>query len=106
ARTPVVELDPDPSTQFRRWFDAAAVAVELPQAMALATAGANAHPSVRMVLMQHFDDDGLVFHTNYTGRKARELEAVPHAALLFHWYALGRQVRIEGAVARASAEES
>ena len=57
-----------------------------------------------MVLAKGFDDRGIVFFTNYGSRKAGELEANPHAALLFHWPALGRQVRVEGAVdARAAA---
>jgi pyridoxamine 5'-phosphate oxidase len=101
-----VELDADPLTQFSRWFEDAGAAVEMPQAMALATADANARPSVRLVLLQRFDADGFVFHSNYTSRKGRELHAVPHAALLFHWYPLGRQVRIEGTVGRITAEES
>ena len=99
-------LDPDPLTQFGRWLDDARAAVELPQAMALATADASGRPSVRMVLLQRFGADGLVFHSNYTSRKGRELEEMPYAALLFHWYPLGRQVRVEGPVERATAEES
>jgi pyridoxamine 5'-phosphate oxidase len=101
-----VELDPDPLTQFGRWLEDARAAVELPQAMALATIDADATPSVRMVLLQRHGADGLVFHTNYTSRKGRALLAVPQAALLFHWYPLGRQVRIEGPVERLPAEES
>ncbi|HLY94811.1 MAG TPA: pyridoxamine 5'-phosphate oxidase [Gaiellaceae bacterium] len=101
-----MELDPDPLMQFGLWFEDARAAVELPQAMALATADADSRPSVRMVLLQRFGADGFVFHSNYTSRKGRELEAVPYAALLFHWYALGWQVRIEGAVERVATEES
>ena len=71
--------------------------------MALATATPDAAPSLRMVLNKGFDERGLVFYTNYGSRKGAELEANPHAALLFHWPELGRQVRIEGEVARVSA---
>ena len=101
-----MELDPDPFAQFGRWLEDARAAVELPQAMALATVDADARPSVRMVLLQRFGDDGFVFHSNYTSRKGRDLQAVPHAALLFHWYPLGRQVRIDGGVERLSEVES
>jgi pyridoxamine 5'-phosphate oxidase len=74
--------------------------------MAVATATADAAPSVRMVLLKDVDERGLVFYSHYTSRKGRELEANPQAALLFHWSPLGRQVRVEGSVERVSAEES
>ena len=74
--------------------------------MALATATAGGSPSVRMVLLKSFDERGLVFFSHYTSRKGRELEANPRAALLFHWSALGRQVRVEGRVERLAADES
>ncbi|MDX6483422.1 MAG: pyridoxamine 5-phosphate oxidase [Gaiellaceae bacterium] len=101
------DLDPDPLRQFETWFDAARVAgVRAPEAMALATATPDGTPSVRMVLLKGADERGYVFFTSYESRKGRELEANPQAALLFHWEALGRQVRIEGMVERASPEES
>ncbi|MDX6487852.1 MAG: pyridoxamine 5-phosphate oxidase [Gaiellaceae bacterium] len=101
------DLDPDPLRQFETWFDAARVAgVRAPEAMALATATPDGIPSVRMVLLKGADERGYVFFTSYESRKGRELEANPQAALLFHWEALGRQVRVEGMVERASAEES
>jgi pyridoxamine 5'-phosphate oxidase len=59
-----------------------------------------------MVLLKSFDERGFVFATGYTSRKGRELDENPRAALVFHWYELGRQVRIEGGVERTSAEES
>jgi pyridoxamine 5'-phosphate oxidase len=59
-----------------------------------------------MVLLKRADEDGFAFHTNYESRKAVELAANPHAALLFHWQPLGLQVRVEGRVERVSAEES
>lgn len=75
-------------------------------ACALATASEGAVPSVRMVLLKIVDDRGFVFFTNYSSRKARELEANPVAALCFNWPTLQQQVRVEGAVARISDQES
>jgi pyridoxamine 5'-phosphate oxidase len=100
------DLAADPLEQFRRWFAEAADAVDVPEAMALATATRDGAPSVRMVLLKGFDERGLVFYSHYTSRKGRELEANPQAALLFHWRPLGRQIRVEGAVERVSGEES
>jgi pyridoxamine 5'-phosphate oxidase len=101
------DLDPDPLVLFGRWFDEArAEGAFEPDAAALATAGADGRPSARMVLTKGFDESGIVFFTNYASRKADELEANPHAALLFHWPVLGRQVRIEGGVARVSRGET
>ncbi len=100
------DLDPDPLVQFDRWYEEAAAVVDAPEAMALATADAGGAPSVRMVLMKHRDGAGVVFHTNYDGRKAAELTANPRAALLFYWAPLGRQVRVEGPVSRVSDAES
>lgn len=73
---------------------------------ALATAAADGHPSVRMVLLRGVDERGFVFFTNYQSRKGRELDANPHAALCFHWVALDEQIRIEGGVERVTAAES
>jgi pyridoxamine 5'-phosphate oxidase len=99
--------DPNPLHQFAAWFtDAEAAGVREPQAAALATASAYGAPSARMVLVKAFDERGFVFFTNYNSRKSQELGVNPHAALLFHWDPLGRQVRIEGPVERTSAEES
>jgi pyridoxamine 5'-phosphate oxidase len=100
------DLAADPLEQFRHWFEEAAAAVEVPEAMAVATATADGAPSLRMVLLKSFDERGLVFFTHYTSRKGRELEANPRAALLLHWSPLGRQVRVEGRVERLPAEES
>jgi pyridoxamine 5'-phosphate oxidase len=94
------DLAADPLEQFRRWYGEAAGVVEVPEAMALATAAPAGSPSVRMVLLKGFDERGLVFFSHYTSRKGREMEANPRAALLFHWSALGRQVRVEGNVER------
>ncbi len=100
------DLAADPLEQFRRWYDDAAGAVDVPEAMALATAAPTGAPSVRMVLLKGFDERGLVFYSHYTSRKGGELEANPRAGLLFHWPPLGRQVRVEGAVERVAEEDS
>jgi pyridoxamine 5'-phosphate oxidase len=101
------DVDPDPVRQFAAWFqDAASAGVRAPEAMAVATASSEGAPSVRMVLMKHFDERGCVFYSNYDSRKGAELAANPRAALLFFWDLLGRQVRIEGGAERTSTEES
>ena len=98
---------PDPFDLFRAWFDEARVAGQpLPNAMSVSSVGANGSPASRMVLLSSFDRRGFVFHTNYESRKGTEFSASPRAALLFWWQSLDRQVRIEGTVARTSAEES
>lgn len=101
------DMAADPLDQFQRWFaDAEAADVRAPHAMALATAGADGAPSVRMVLLKGSGSDGFVFFTGYGSRKGSELDANPRAALLFYWDPLGRQVRVEGSVERVSAAES
>lgn len=100
------DLDSDPAEQFRRWYDEASAVVDLPEAVALATADAHGRPSVRMVLAKALDDRGVKFHTGHGSRKAREVDATGRGALLFYWPPLGRQVRIEGPVERVSDEES
>jgi pyridoxamine 5'-phosphate oxidase len=101
------DADLDPVVQFHRWFErAGAAGVRIPVALAVATATPGGAPSMRMVLMKACDEHGVVFFTNYESRKGLELAVNPRAALLFYWDVLGRQVRIEGPVARTSAEES
>ena len=100
------DVDPDPFVQFGRWFDDAAVVMEAPEAMAVASVGADGRPSVRMVLLKQWGEEGFIFHTNYDSRKGRELTDRPVAALLFYWEPRGRQVRIEGPVRRTGDEES
>jgi len=97
----------DPFRQFEIWFRQAEETVtRLPNAMALATAGRDGKPSVRMVLLKGFDDRGFVFYTNYESQKAGELADNPQASLLFYWSEFGRQIRITGAVTKVSREES
>src|SRR5262245_30924602 len=90
------EYSGDPFEQFHAWLDA--------EVVALATASAAGLPSVRMVLLKGADEQGLVFFTSYVSRKGRELAENPRAAMLIH--SPGRQIRIEGAVEKVSAEES
>jgi pyridoxamine 5'-phosphate oxidase len=97
----------DPLQQFALWLDQA-LAAQLPEpnAMTLATVGADGRPSTRIVLIKGFDARGIVWYTNYNSRKGRELAAHPYAALQFHWVELERVVRVEGRVEKTSASES
>ncbi|HWG54985.1 MAG TPA: pyridoxamine 5'-phosphate oxidase, partial [Gaiellaceae bacterium] len=99
-------LDPDPLAQFDRWFAEAAAVVAVPEAVALATAAPDGRPSLRTVLLKGADARGFSFFTNTESRKGRELAQNPHAALLFHWAQLGRQVRVEGPVERVPPDEA
>lgn len=100
-------IDADPIRQFQRWFMFAKRAgCFWPNSVCVATATPAGKPSARLMLLKGYDARGFVFYTNYESRKARELEANPHAALTFHWVELIRQVRIEGRIERASWEES
>ncbi len=102
-----MNLDSDALRQFHLWFGEAETAgVATPEAMALATAATDGRPSARMVLLKGADERGFGFYTNYESRKGDELAANPHAALLFHWQPLGRQVRVEGDVERIASGES
>lgn len=97
----------DPLALFTRWFDAARNAGLIePTAMTLATADSSGRPSARTVLLKGFDEDGFRFYTNRESRKAHELTANPHAALVFWWDRLERQIRIEGKVAELPASVS
>lgn len=97
----------DPLHQFQQWLNEAIDArVPEPNAMTLATVGADGRPSTRIVLIKGCDERGIAWYTNYDSRKGRELAMNPHAALQFHWVELERVVRIEGTVSRVSQEES
>ena len=96
-----------PMLQFQHWFAQALKKNILePNAMTLSTVGLQGRPSSRPVLIKDFDDQGIVWYSNYDSRKGRELEATPFAALGFHWVALERVVRIEGRVEKVSVEQS
>jgi pyridoxamine 5'-phosphate oxidase len=91
------DLDDDPIVLFRRWFvDAQASGPLEAEAMTLATATPDGRPSARIVLLKGIDADGFSFYTNRESRKGRELAANPHVALVWHWAALERQVRVTG----------
>ena len=101
------DVDPDPIVQFGRWFEQARAAELLePNAMTLATASREGIPSARIVLLKGLGEGGFTFYTNYESQKGRELNENPHAALVFYWGPLERQVRITGIVERLSREES
>ncbi len=97
----------DPFDQFTAWFEQALAAeVNEPNAMTVATVDPQGRPTSRIVLVKQFDRRGFTWYTNYASQKGRQLAANPHAALLFFWSELERQIRIEGVVERTSAEES
>ncbi|KST67668.1 pyridoxamine 5'-phosphate oxidase [Mastigocoleus testarum] len=101
------EVDPNPVIQFQKWFDqVCSVDIPEPNAMTVATVSSEGKPSARMVLLKDYDGRGFVFYTNYNSRKGQELIANPHAALVFWWAQLERQVRITGSVEKISAQES
>ncbi|WP_195797501.1 pyridoxamine 5'-phosphate oxidase [Roseateles sp. DAIF2] len=97
----------EPLVQFKTWLaEALAGDVPEPNAMTLATVGADGRPSTRIVLIKDYDERGIVWYTNYDSRKGRELAANPHAALQFHWVEMERVVRIEGRVEPVEAAQS
>jgi pyridoxamine 5'-phosphate oxidase len=99
--------DSDPIALFEAWFaEARTSEPNDSNAMALATASAQGKPSVRMVLLKDYSADGFVFYTNAESRKGEDIRANPHAALLFHWKSLRRQIRIEGRLTEVSAQEA
>jgi len=98
---------PDPVAQFRAWLDhAVAAGVAEPNAMTLATADPEGRPSARTVLLKGLDERGFVLYTNRGSRKGRELDANPHAALVFRWDPLERQVIVNGRAGRVDDAES
>ncbi len=93
--------------QFAAWFaEAAAYGLPEPNAMIVATADRDGHPSARTVLLKGYDERGFVFYTNYLSRKGRELQANPYASLVFPWFPMQRQVLVAGAVERVSRAET
>jgi pyridoxamine 5'-phosphate oxidase len=101
------DLAKDPYRQFDKWFqEAVAAKLVEPNAMTLATTGADGRPSARTVLLKGLDGRGFVFYTSYESRKGRELANIPRATLVFPWLALERQVVVEGTAVRVSREES
>lgn len=97
----------NPIVQFEKWFkEVQAIDNKEPNAMTLATSTADGRPSARIVLLKEVSDAGFVFYTNYTSRKAQDLETNPQCALTFYWSALERQVRVEGQARHVTQAES
>ncbi len=101
--TPPIE----PLRRFRRWFhEARRAGIELPEALALATADHAGRPAVRFVLLKEADARGFVFFTDGRSRKGRELRENPRAAGVFYWHETGKQVRVEGRIEEVAAAEA
>lgn len=101
------DLNDDPLSELAGWLELAIEAgLPVPNAMMLATADAQGRPSARITLLKGIEDGGLVFFSNYESRKGRELTENPHAAVVFYWGPISRQVRVEGSVERISEAES
>ena len=95
-----LDLD-DPIKLFKVWMDEAKkTELNDPNALSLATTGKNNLPSVRMVLLKEFNQNGFVFYTNLNSQKGNELKENPNAAMCFHWKSLLRQIRISGTIAQ------
>ncbi len=109
SRATLTESDvlADPIAQFSKWFDEA-ITAKIPEAnaMSVATVGKDGRPSSRILLIKDVDQNGFTWFTNYASRKGRQLQENPHAALLFYWIELERQVRIEGRVEQLTAAEN
>ena len=107
AALDVADVHKDPLQQFRQWFqEAQQASLREPNAMTLATCTADGRPSARVVLLKTLDERGFGFFTDFRSRKAREVVANPHAALMFAWLDIERQVRIEGRVSRMNDEDA
>ena len=97
------DLNEDPIAQFAKWMDdAIAVSPDDATSMTLATASKEGMPSARIVLLKHFDTDGFAWYTDYRSQKGAELAENPQAEIMFYWYGLERQVRIQGNVEKLS----
>lgn len=102
-----VEVLDDPIDQFIAWFnDAKESDIVEPNAMTLATSGADGRVSARVVLLKEVGPKGFVFYTNYKSKKALEIEKNIFGALTFWWYTLERQVRIEGKLTKTSSADA
>lgn len=96
-----------PHLQFSTWLNEALNSgIAEPNAMTVATVASNGRPSTRIVLIKDYDEQGIVWYTNYASRKGQELSGNPFAAIQFHWVELERVVRIEGQVEKVSAQQS
>ncbi|HHH43143.1 MAG TPA: pyridoxamine 5'-phosphate oxidase [Gammaproteobacteria bacterium] len=101
------DLDANPVQQFAQWYaQTIETGIAEPGAMSLATVDAQGQPWQRMVLLKLFDEQGFVFFTNYSSRKAQQIAGNNRVSLLFPWQALGRQVKVTGTAERISAADS
>ena len=102
-----IAADTNPFNLFQSWFnEAVTTEINDPDAIALASVNADGMPSVRMVLLRQWSEDGFLFFTNYESRKAGELLATGKAAFCMHWKSLRKQIRVTGRVRKASAAQS
>lgn len=100
------ELQDNPVEQFALWMKKATeVSPDDSTSMTLATASKSGMPSARIVLLKHFDDQGFAWYTDYRSRKGQELAENPQAELMFYWYGLERQVRVQGTVEKLPLEQ-
>lgn len=100
-------MDEDPIARFAACYERAGLTEDFDASRcALATADSDGRPSVRFVLLKGFDEDGFVFYTNFDSAKGRDLDANPHAALVFHWHTIGLQIRVRGPASKVSDEEA
>lgn len=103
----VADVADDPVEQWHRWYrEAASAGVSEPNAVVVATVDRDGRPDARNVLARGFDERGLVFYTNLRSVKSAQLAEAPHAAAVFSWLDLHRQVRLRGPVTRATDAES
>lgn len=101
------DLKQNPLEQFALWFEQACTAkLQDPNAMSVATVSAKGEPSLRTVLLKHYDEEGFVFVTSYESRKGRDIAENPNVALMFPWLALERQVIISGTASKISSGEA
>ena len=97
------DLQSDPLMQFSQWMEQAlAASPDDATSMTLATASRSGMPSARIVLLKHYDQRGFAWYTDYRSQKGQELAENPQAEIMFYWYGLERQVRIQGQVKKLS----
>ena len=97
----------NPVDLFRAWYEAAKQSeINDPNAVALATSDNSSVPSVRMVLLKDYSDDGFVFYTNLNSKKSNDIKLNPYASMCFHWKSLLRQIRIVGKIYPVDSEEA
>ncbi len=102
----ISDLNSNPFTQFRKWYEEATQKMELACAMSLCTIDSSGFPDDRTVLLKDFDENGFVFYTNYNSVKGQSLKANPKSALKFYWQILNREVRIQGTAHPVTTEQA